>query len=122
LDKNVELPNTVLFFDYFFFFQDFSDPMKLLSSGNIDRDRLLEFARSAVHYATDHQLPEDLEFKQLSNGQPDIALFDFTSIKKASNASRIIERKKKKLLMTLVGDSLLEVQYYVERSKFSFSL
>ena len=69
----------------------------------------MEFARSAVDFATDHQLPEDLEYNKLSNGEPDIALFDFTSLKKASNACRIMERNKKKLLLTLVGDSLVEV-------------
>ena len=46
---------------------------------------------------------------ELSNGEPDIALFDFTSLKKAENASRIIERRKKKLVLALVGDSLIEV-------------
>lgn len=89
--------------------QDFSDPSKLITPSNIDKKRLQEFARSAVDFATDHQLPEDLEYKILSNGEPDLALFDFTSLKKASNASRIIERRKKKLLLTLVGDSLIEV-------------
>lgn len=83
----------------------------MITSSNIDNERLRDFACSAVHFATDHQLPEDLEYKLLSNGQPDIALFDFTSLKKASNASRIIERRKKKLLLTLVGDSLIEVRY-----------
>ncbi|XP_066920483.1 uncharacterized protein [Clytia hemisphaerica] len=88
--------------------EDFSDPSKLITSSNIDKQKLMEFARSAVDFATDHQLPEDLEYNKLSNGEPDIALFDFTSLKKASNASRIIERNKKKLLLTLVGDSLIE--------------
>lgn len=90
-------------------FQDFADPKELLMPSNTDKERLIQFTRSAVNYATDHELPEDLEFKQLSNGNPDIALFDFTSIKKASNASRIIERRKRKLLLALVGDSLIEV-------------
>ena len=90
--------------------QDFSNPKSLFASSNIDKEKLIEFTRCAVRYATNHQLPDDLEFKSLSNGEPDIALFDFTSLKKASNASRVIERKKKKLLLTLVGDSLIEVR------------
>ena len=80
----------------------------MLSKFNIDKTKLVDFTLSAVNFATDHQLPP-LEFKKLSNGDSDIALFDFTSIKKAANASRIIERKKQKLAMALVGDSLIEV-------------
>ena len=96
------------FKSFSFSFQDSSDPKDLLSKSNIDKTKLVDFTLSAVNFATDHQLPP-LEFKKLSNGDSDIALFDFTSIKKAANASRIIERKKQKLAMALVGDSLIEV-------------
>lgn len=51
-----------------------------------------------------------MELKKVKNNQPDIAAFDFTSIKKAEHAARIIERKGSKLLVGLVGDSLLEVR------------
>ena len=61
-----------------------------------------------VKYATEGTL-KNLELKVLRNNQPDIAAFDFTSIKKAEHAARIIERKGSKLLVALVGDSLLEV-------------
>ncbi len=36
-------------------------------------------------------------------------MFDFTSLFQAENASRFLERKGKRLLMALIGDSLLEV-------------
>ena len=36
-------------------------------------------------------------------------MFDFTSLFHAVNASRIVERHGKQILMALVGDSLLEV-------------
>jgi hypothetical protein len=36
-------------------------------------------------------------------------MFDFTSLFHAVNASRIVERNGKRILMALVGDSLLEV-------------
>ncbi|XP_065647799.1 uncharacterized protein LOC101241235 isoform X1 [Hydra vulgaris] len=87
--------------------QDFSDPKRLLDPSNICSEKLVEYTLCAVNFATNHQLP-DLEFKKLSNGKSDIALFDFTSIKKAANAARIVERKKQKLLLALVGDSLME--------------
>ena len=76
---------------------------------NIDQSKLLEYVTDVVKYATEGTL-KNLELKLLSNNQPDIAAFDFTSIKKAEHASRIIERKGSKLLVALVGDSLLEVR------------
>ena len=82
------------------------DPSQLVRSTNINKNKLVEYTCNAVYYAT--TLPK-VEFKKLSNGEPDIALFDFTSLKKAENASRIIERRKKKLVLALVGDSLIEV-------------
>ena len=64
-----------------------------------------------VEYATKGKLnQENLEYKVTSTGIKDVAVFDFTSIKKAENAARIIERKGSKLLVGLVGDSLLEVR------------
>ena len=38
-----------------------------------------------------------------------MALFDFTSLFASENAARIVERKGKRILLCLVGDSLLEV-------------
>ena len=43
-------------------------------------------------------------------GVPDVAVFDFTSMYAAESAARIIQRRKKELLLVLVGDSLLEVR------------
>jgi len=54
-------------------------------------------------------LPQ-LEFAVNHYGQPDVAMFDFTSMFAAENASRVIERHGHKLLQILVGDSLLEVR------------
>ena len=36
-------------------------------------------------------------------------MFDFTSMHAAENASRIVERKGRRLLMCIVGDTLIEV-------------
>ncbi len=65
-----------------------------------------------VHYATKYKLPSTLQLAKNPNGTPDIAVFDFTSLKKSTNASRIIERQGKRLLLTLVGDSLLQVRLF----------
>ena len=51
-----------------------------------------------------------LDFAKNHYGQPDVAMFDFTSLFQSENASRVIERKGKKIFMSLVGDSLLEVK------------
>ena len=76
----------------------------------MNREQLQVFVCDVVEYATKGQLNEDnLEYKITSSGQQDVAVFDFTSIKKAESAARIIERKGSKLLVGLVGDSLLEV-------------
>ena len=42
-------------------------------------------------------------------GEKDVALFDFTTMHESENASRIIERKGKKLLLCVAGDTLLQV-------------
>ena len=44
-------------------------------------------------------------------------MFDFTSLFQAENASRVVERMGHKLLMCLVGDSLLEVGVVRKKSR-----
>lgn len=88
--------------------QDLGQSAKLLAPCNINHSKLLEYVTDVVKYATKGTL-KTLELKIVGNNQPDIAAFDFTSIKKAEHAARIIERNGSKLLVGLVGDSLLEV-------------
>ena len=66
------------------------------------------YAVEAAIFSTENQLP-NLEFAVNHYGQPDVAMFDFTAMYAAENACRVIQRKGHKLMMTLVGDSLLEV-------------
>ncbi len=68
----------------------------------------MAYAREAADVSTCNQLPS-LDYAHNHYGQPDVAMFDFTSIYSAEHASRVIEKNGHKLLMTLVGDSLLEV-------------
>ncbi|XP_035704208.1 F-actin-monooxygenase MICAL2 isoform X2 [Folsomia candida] len=89
-------------------FQDFSDPEQLLSPENIDLEALQLFTMQAVVFATNNQLP-NLQFATNSRGGPDVALFDFTTMYASETSCRAIERKGgNKLLVALVGDSLLE--------------
>lgn len=66
----------------------------------------------AVNFGTEGKLT-DVEFVKNDRGKSDIAVFDFTSLKKAEHAARIVERRGHRLLMALVGDSLIEVIAYV---------
>jgi len=88
--------------------QDDDDPQRLLLKDNVDQSALLKYAREAADIATRHQLP-NLEFAHNHYGQPDVAMFDFTSMYAAENACRVVERQGYRLLVALVGDTLLEV-------------
>lgn len=93
------------------FYQDFDDPAKLLSRENVDQEELMNYAREAADVSTNHMLPQ-LDFAHNHYGQPDVAMFDFTSMFAAEHASRVIDKCGKKLLVCLVGDSLLEVCHH----------
>ncbi|XP_041833413.1 F-actin-monooxygenase MICAL2-like isoform X6 [Melanotaenia boesemani] len=88
--------------------QDFVDTELLLSRGNVDQDALLAYARDAADFSTNHQLPF-LDFAMNHYGQPDVAMFDFTCMYASENAAMVRQRHGHQLLVTLVGDSLLEV-------------
>ena len=71
----------------------------------------MQYACEAADFSTNQLMP-DLDFAHNHYGQPDVAMFDFTSMFAAEHASRVMERGGYKLLVTLVGDSLLEVSSY----------
>ncbi|BFZ09664.1 hypothetical protein BsWGS_12701 [Bradybaena similaris] len=87
--------------------EDYSDTLALLDRSNVDQERLLAFAREAADFSTNYQLPS-LDYAVNHYGQADVAMFDFTSMFAAENASRFIMKNGHHLLMGLVGDSLLE--------------
>ncbi|XP_035536387.1 protein-methionine sulfoxide oxidase mical3b [Morone saxatilis] len=87
--------------------QDFADTALLLSRGNVDQKALQMYAREAADFSTNHQLPS-LDFAMNHYGQPDVAMFDFTCMYASENAALVRQRHGHQLLVTLVGDSLLE--------------
>ncbi|XP_037627760.1 F-actin-monooxygenase mical1 isoform X3 [Sebastes umbrosus] len=87
--------------------QDYSNAEELLAPDNVDQEALCHYAHDAAHFSTGGNLP-DLEFAKNHAGKPDVAMFDFTCMHRAENASLVRERKGKKLLMGLVGDCLVE--------------
>nr|XP_046243442.1 F-actin-monooxygenase MICAL2 isoform X8 [Scatophagus argus] len=86
---------------------DYIDTQMLLSSENVNQEALLCYAREAADFGTNYQLPT-LEFAMNHCGQPDVAMFDFTSMHASENAALVRERFGHQLLVALVGDSLLE--------------
>ncbi|XP_072128984.1 F-actin-monooxygenase mical2b isoform X2 [Mobula birostris] len=86
---------------------DYVDTEMLLGTENVNQGALLSYAREAADFATDYQLPA-LDFAMNHNDQPDVAMFDFTCMYAAENASLVRERQGHQLLVALVGDSLLE--------------
>lgn len=74
----------------------------------MDVDALQNYAREAADFSTQYQMP-DLEFAVNHYGNHDVNMFDFTSMYAAENASKVLEKNGHRLLMILVGDSLLEV-------------
>jgi hypothetical protein len=80
----------------------------LLCAENVNQDNLLSYAREAADFATNYQLPS-LDFAMNHYEQPDVAMFDFTSMYASENAALVRERQTHQLLVALVGDSLLEV-------------
>ncbi|XP_067675060.1 F-actin-monooxygenase MICAL3-like isoform X3 [Haliotis asinina] len=87
--------------------EDYIDTVQLLSRENVDQDALLNYAKEAADFSTNHQLP-CLDYAVNHYGQADIAMFDFTSMFAAENACRALERHGHKLIIGIVGDSLLE--------------
>lgn len=87
--------------------QDYGDADELLAPANVDHEALRLYAHDAAYFSTGGKLP-DLQFAQNHAGQPDVAMFDFTCMHRAENASLVRERRGKKLLMGLVGDCLVE--------------
>uniref|UniRef100_A0A8C4F8X9 Molecule interacting with CasL protein 1 n=1 Tax=Dicentrarchus labrax TaxID=13489 RepID=A0A8C4F8X9_DICLA len=87
--------------------QDYSDAEELLAPANVDHEALCLYAQDAAFFSTGGKLP-DLQFAESHAGRPDVAMFDFTCMHRAENASLVRERRGKKLLMGLVGDCLVE--------------
>ncbi|KAG7473708.1 hypothetical protein MATL_G00098760 [Megalops atlanticus] len=86
---------------------DYNDTEMLLSCQNVNQEALLSYAREAADFGTNYQLPS-LDFAMNHNGQPDVAMFDFTCMYASENAALVRERFGHQLLVALVGDSLLE--------------
>uniref|UniRef100_A0A671TXH7 F-actin monooxygenase n=1 Tax=Sparus aurata TaxID=8175 RepID=A0A671TXH7_SPAAU len=86
---------------------DYIETERLLSVDNVNQEALLSYAREAADFGTNYQLPS-LDYAINHYGQPDVAMFDFTSMYASENAALIREKHGHQLVVALVGDSLLE--------------
>uniref|UniRef100_A0A4W6FEV3 F-actin monooxygenase n=1 Tax=Lates calcarifer TaxID=8187 RepID=A0A4W6FEV3_LATCA len=86
---------------------DYIETERLLSPENVNQEALLSYAREAADFGTNYQLPS-LDYAINHYGQPDVAMFDFTSMYASENAALIREKHGHQLVVALVGDSLLE--------------
>ncbi|CAL8374629.1 unnamed protein product [Arctogadus glacialis] len=86
---------------------DHMETERLLHRDNIDNEALRSYAREAADFGTNYQLPS-LDYAVNSYDQPDVTMFDFTSMYASENAALLRERHGRQVLVALVGDSLLE--------------
>ncbi len=89
--------------------QDSKDVRELLKRSNVSDQALADFADEAATSCSGLQNPEIVRNHR---GEKDVALFDFTTMHESENASRIVERRGKKLLLCVAGDTLLQVLLY----------
>ncbi|KAL3994569.1 hypothetical protein ACH3XW_22245 [Acanthocheilonema viteae] len=87
--------------------EDNEDVSLLLSPNNINQEKLCDYAAEAADFATGGNLP-NLKYARNHNDNEDVAMFDFTSLFSAQCSVRLIERYDRRLLMSIVGDSLHE--------------
>lgn len=97
-----------MIFYFLSFSQDYANVDQLLALANVNGEALLSYAYDAAVFSAGRKLP-DLEFARNHKGEADVAMFDFTCMHRAENASMVMERRGKKLLIGLVGDCLVEV-------------
>ncbi|XP_030222809.1 F-actin-monooxygenase mical2b isoform X3 [Gadus morhua] len=86
---------------------DHMETERLLHRDNIDNEALRSYAREAADFGTNYQLPS-LDYAVNSYDQPDVTMFDFTSMYASENAALLREKHGRQVLVALVGDSLLE--------------
>ena len=89
-------------------FQDHSDIVQLLAPENIDRTALIESAKEVAYFGTEYTIP-NIELARTHRGLEDVAIFEFATRQEAEHSCLELNQKGRKLLVCLVGDSLLEV-------------
>ena len=72
---------------------------------------MLEFAKGVSYVTMDKILSRDqLVFARNQHGQHDVSMFEFATLYQSKFSSKIIENNGKRVFVSLVGDSLLEIR------------
>jgi len=77
----------------------------LLARENIDKEKLREFARTIACFA---KLPETCAFADEDQGTPDVAIFDFSGKRQATQQAKFVVDSNSGPLALLCGDALVE--------------
>ena len=83
--------------------EDLHDVCALVSKSNVNKENLKNFVKEV---ATFLHLP-DRPFAVTASGEEDVTLFDFTKKHRCNEAIKIINHADSRLLISVVGDSLL---------------
>ena len=88
------------------------DRKSLFNQTNIDKKNLYKYVIEAAEYSTNYLSKKlsvsENDFAKDRSGNPDVAVFDFTNLYSAKNATHVQEENGCKLIMAAVGDSLIE--------------
>ena len=81
----------------------------LLDKSNQNLDALKEFVlKAAIHSTEGNPVKKSAKLECSLDTLVDVSIFNFSELYKSGEASRVIERKDRQLLIGLVGDSLMQ--------------
>jgi len=86
--------------------EDYPEIEKLIASDNINQENLEKLIKELCNFL---EIPQQCDFVQ-EGGKSDVCLFDFSKKRSIAEPSKILSNSvnSKKLLVSLVGDSLVE--------------
>jgi len=89
--------------------RDTDDRESLLHPDNVDHEALKQYAQEAAAFSTSHfSTPLPPTPLATWKGREDVSIFDFTHLYSSQNACRVRQQRGHRLLLGLVGDSLME--------------
>ena len=81
----------------------------LLDKDNQNTDALKEFVlKAAVHSTEGNPVKKSARLECSLDNMVDVSIFNFSELYRSAQASRVIERRGRRLLIGLVGDSLMQ--------------
>jgi hypothetical protein len=85
------------------------DKENILSDGNTDMDALKMFAlKAALHSTENNPLKKSAQLPCTMDDLVDVSIFNFSELYSSAHASRVVERGGHRMVLGLVGDSLMQ--------------